>query len=314
MSQVSKFLRNLLFFLIIVVIVDSLLGYSLQTIYFSQKKGQFAQTTYSVDSTHQDVLIFGSSRAVRHYSPSIISKALHLSCYNVGRDGQMIPYYAALQETIFKRYKPKLVILDINPWELSPGEEKYEKLSILFPYCRQHPELTSYMSNSSSPWEKYKLLSRTYPYNSSLFILGYNTIFAGKVQEDDNGYVPLPGQMSQAALNDYNERVKNSSENEGDESTVIDERALAYYEQFLRNTDKANIKTYVVISPMPLKQATNYNIRKFMQVASKFRNVTFLNYSIDPKYNYQYAKFADIFHLNKQGSEEFTNDLIQQIK
>jgi len=313
MSQVSKFLRNLLLFVILVVIVDNLLGYCLQTIYFSQKKGQFAQTTYSVDSTHQDVLIFGSSRAVRHYSPSIISQSLHLSCYNVGRDGQMIPYYSALQETIFKRYKPKLVILDINPWELSPGEEKYEKLSILFPYCREHPEMIKYMSNSS-PWEKYKLLSRTYPYNSSLFILGYNTLFADKVQEDDNGYVPLPGKMTQAALTDFNDRMKNSSESADDESKVIDERSLGYYEQFLRNTEREGIKTYVVISPTILKQSQNYKIRKFIAVAAKFRNVTFLNFSTDPKYNYQFSKFSDVFHLNKEGSEEFTNDLIRKIK
>ncbi len=51
-----------------------------------------------------------------------------------------------------------------------------------------------------------------------------------------------------------------------------------------------------------------------MDVASKFKNVTFLNYASDEKFNSKFQKFADPFHLNEKGSKEFTYDLISHLK
>jgi hypothetical protein len=309
MSEVIKFLKRLFLFLIVLIVVDYSLGFLLETAYFSQKKGQFAQTTYAVDSTKQDILIFGSSRAVRHYSPSIIGKALNMSCYNVGRDAQLIPYYAAIQEATLKRYKPKLIIVDVNSWELSPGEGKYEKLSILLPYCRRHPELRSYVEQGSKQ-ERLKLWSRIYPYNSSLFVLGYNSLFPNKVASDDHGYVPLTGEMTDLMLKDHMERMKTDKSELGNQ---IDPKALAYYTQFLSNTTKYGIKTYVIISPKILKEPMNFKVQRLMDVASKFSNVKFINFSADPKYNFKYEMFADVFHLNQKGAEAFSKDLISHL-
>lgn len=310
MLEVIKFLKRLFLFFLLVAVVDFGLGSLIEKAYFSQKKGQFAQTTYSVDSTKQEILIFGSSRAVRHYSSSIISKAFNTSCYNVGRDAQSIPYYAAIQEATLKRYRPKMIIVDVNSWELSPGDSKYEKLSILLPYCRKHPELVPYVEQGSKE-EHFKLYSRTYPYNSSLFILGYNALFPNKVPTDDNGYLPLTGEMTELMLKDHTQRMM-TDRSEFDQS--IDNKALAYYTNFLAKASKLGIKTYVVISPKILKEPVTFKVKKLMEVASKFNNVKFINFSEDSKYNFKYEKFADVFHLNKKGSEEFTKDLIGYLK
>jgi len=307
------FLKRIVLFILLFIAADQALGFLLEHIYFNQEKGQFAQTTYSVDRTHEDILVFGSSRAVRHYSPAILSKAFNMSCYNVGRDAQMIPYYTAIQDVIFNRYKPKIILLDVNSWELAPGESKYEKLSILLPYCREHPELVKYI-NQSSKWEKIKMFSRTYPYNSSLFILGYNYLFANRIPADEHGYAPLIGEMTDAMLEDHKRRMASGEEAKNDNSRDIDKKSLAYYEQFLAKTAKAGIKTYVIISPKILNENINYRVEKLIEVAGRFKNVKFINFSNDPRYNYRYEKFADVFHLNKQGSEEFTNDLIPLLK
>lgn len=310
MSEAVKFFKRLFLFLIIVLAVDNGLGFVLQKAYFSQKKGQFAQTTYSVDSTRQDILIFGSSRAVRHYAPAILSRELNMSCYNVGRDAQMIPYYAAIQAATLVRYKPKMIILDINSWELSPGDGKYEKLSILLPYCRKHPELIAYVQGNDQK-ERLKLLSKTYPYNSSLFILGYNSLFPDKVPPDDHGYVPLIGQMTDLMLKDYRERMQMDK---SAENNSIDRKALNYYIHFLAEAEKYNIRTYVVVSPKILNEPADFKIKTLMRAASKFKQVKFINFSGDAKYNFKYEKFADVFHLNKQGSEEFTHELVSYLR
>jgi hypothetical protein len=92
-SDIIKFVKNILLLVILIAICDQLLGYGLQSLYFSLKKGQYAQTTYSIDSTSQDVVIFGSSRALHHYASTLLSEELNQSVYNAGRDGQFVPYY-----------------------------------------------------------------------------------------------------------------------------------------------------------------------------------------------------------------------------
>ena len=123
-SDIIKFLKNILLFVILVAICDQLLGYALDSLYFSLKKGQYAQTTYSIDSTKQEVMIFGSSRALHHYASTLLSKELNKTVYNAGRDGQFIPYYCALQDAVLKRKKPEVIILDVNVWEVAPNNEK----------------------------------------------------------------------------------------------------------------------------------------------------------------------------------------------
>lgn len=304
-----KFLIRLLGFLIILIFIDWILGYGCRWLYFSQKKGQFAQTTYSIDSTNQDILIFGSSKAVRHYSPLILSKTLGMSCYNVGRDAQMIPFYKAMQEAIFIRHKPKLIILDINPWELSPDKTKYEKLSILLPYCIKHPEFIKYVQNESK-WERLKLLSQTYPYNSSLFILFYNFFFSSHLNKDANGYLPLTGVMNKKELDDYTANLKNEKQN-----NRVDLKAVNYYREFLQKTQQNNIKTYVIISPAIIKEQVNLKKKQIlMAIAKEYKNVSFLDFSDDPRFNYKYKFFSDIYHLNKTGSEEFSKNLVHYFK
>jgi len=311
-TQVLKFSKRLLILLIALFIVDQALGFILEKIYFGQKKGQFAQTTFSINKTNQDLLIFGSSRAVRHYSPKILSDSLRLSVYNVGRDAQQIPYYYAMQQAIFCRYKPKMIILDINAWELAPGDTKFEKLSVLLPYCSTYPTIVKII-NEVSEWESLKLLSRTYPYNSSLFILTYNSLFPNKIAQDDNGYAPLSGQLTDAILDDHVRGMQGAA-GEEDKSHAVDERALAYFNKFLSDTEKFKIKTFIIVSPKVLREPVTYRMQLLINSAKKYGHVKFIDFSNNPKYTLKKELFADIFHLNTTGSELFSRDLIKLIR
>ena len=307
-SPVLLFLFRLLGFILILVVMDFIAGTGLKKIYFAQKKGQLAQTTYAIDSAKQDILIFGSSRADRHYSPAILTKGTNLSCYNLGRDAEKIPYYAAVQEVAFKRNRPKLVILDMNANELIANEAKYFKLSLLLPYCDKHPELIKYVEEIS-PYEKYKIYSKIYPYNSMLFIMLNNLFFGNNIPKDEFGYQPLTGSLTVEQTKNIITRKNAFDEKEKKENRVkIDPKSVSYYKQFLQKTLDSNIKTVVVISPSLVKEPEIYRLQ-LKEISSAYPNVIFLDYTDDPKYSLQNQKFADMFHLNKQGSEEFSNDL-----
>jgi len=316
--RVIKFLLNLLAFCVVLVVIDQVLGFAFKTVYFHQRVGQFSQTTYAVDSASQDVMIFGSSRAVRHYSCPIISSGLGLSCYNSGRDGQMIPYATAIEEVSLNRHKPKLIILDINPWELAVNPSKYEKLTILLPYCNKHPELIKYIGEISQ-FEQYKLWSQVYPYNSSIFILATNALFPNNVKKDDYGYLPLDGVMTPAYLKEYTERMQARSIRIHTKKEVAEDKGITYYKAFLDRAQKNNIKTLVVISPTILKdpfELDNQTLEKnlVMDIAKQYPNVTFVDYSSDTRFNGHPEKFSDEFHLNRYGSEEFSTSLTAYIK
>lgn len=314
----AKFLIRPAAFLVLLILLDHLIGAGFRKIYFSQRVGQFSQTTYAIDSATQDIMIFGSSRAARHYSPSIISKIVGLSCYNSGRDGLMIPYSTAMEEISLTRHTPKLIILDISPRELGIDRSKYDKLSILLPYCNEHPEFIKYI-REISPFEPYKLLSQTYPFNSSLFILATNALFAKSVKKDDNGYVPLDGKMTKPEMDDYSFRMNRRYLKIKKRNDIPEDKGVYYLKTFLNNSAKRNIKTLIIISPTVLKDpfyldGQTAEKELILKLTHQYPNVTLLDYSSDPHFNFHPEKFSDVFHLNKKGSEEFSNSIAHYIK
>ena len=316
--DIIKFLISLGLFIGLLFILDQILGWSFQNLYFRQKVGQFYQTTYSVERSNQDILVFGSSRAVRHYAPGILSKNLGLSTYNMGRDGQMIPFSAALEELALNRHKPKIIILDINPWELDISPEKFEKLTILLPYYAKHKELLKYI-HEISKFEDVKLLSKTYPYNSSIFVLAACTLFPRNQGQDDHGYVPLSGSISQANFNQILSMLQDRYAKIKGKENKMDTLARKYLVQFLDLAKKDQIKTYLIISPTISKDYFKWDNQlkqksEIESIGKQYANLTYLDYSSDSSFNNHPEKFADQFHLNESGSKEFSQILVQEIK
>jgi hypothetical protein len=311
--SLKHFLKNLFIFVIVIFTLDRIFGYVLEKFYFSLETGQFAQNTYALDKASPDVLIFGSSRALHHYSSPILSNQLNLSVYNAGRDGQFLPYYCASQEVILERKIPKIIILDVNIWELGPNESKYFKLASLLPYVNEHPLLRKYTAEIST-YENLKLISKTYPYNSTLLISVYDYLNSNKLPQDDRGYYPLVRTISKKEFLSYKEKQDIYNEKRAKQDIKIDSNAIDYYRQFLSRTTKLNIKTFVVISPTILKEPNSKEKSLLEKIAKEYKNVTFLDYTNQPKYNNQYQLFADEFHLNNIGANIFSKDLVNKIK
>lgn len=307
-TSFTIFLLRLLAFLLVLIIIDQTIGWVLQKMYFSQRKGLLAQTTYAIDSANQDILIFGSSKAYRQYSPKIISEGSSLSCYNLGHDAQKIAYCTALEEVTLKRLQPKLIILDILPKELYEDDLKYSKLWVLLPYCKQHPEFIKYIEELS-PFEKNKLYFSTLPYNSFLFLMINNLLLEKYVKKDELGYKPYTNTITKKEFDTYlkkKELYDAKVKSEG--SLALDPKSVDYFKQFLDRATKDSIKTMVVISPSLLTEPAIYR-NKIREICAGYPNVQFVDFSDNPKYSHHNEKFADLNHLNKMGAEEFSREL-----
>ncbi|MFP5039450.1 hypothetical protein [Parasediminibacterium sp. JCM 36343] len=307
------FLKKIFLFILILAIFDYMIGQCLHYIYFSQKRGQFAQTTYSLDSSNQDILVFGNSRAARHYSSAILSDSLHKTCYNLGMDAQGIIYATALQEVIFNRHKPSMVILNINAWEFDESPVKYERLSVFLPYCKEHPELIKYIK-LSSPAAKWELLSNVYTYNSTFFTTISNLSQANNLPKIQGGYDPMIKKMNATEIAFVKKKIVLQAEENRQKPPKIDTIAFSYYSNFLKKCVDNHIPTYVIISPTLVPEEQSKGKEKLIEITQSFPTIKFMDFSSDPDYNGHFEKFADFLHLNKEGAEAFTKKLAAVLK
>ena len=296
------FLVKLAVLFTIVFAFDYTIGNVLSHYYFKQESGLQYRTSYSIEKTKAEILIFGSSRATHHYNPAVFENLMKLSYYNVGRDGNDIFYHTAVLNGVLKRYKPKVVILDFNFAEFKKDQTSYDRLSSLLPYYKSHPEMRSIIELKSR-YEKLKLFSKIYPYNSSMFTIAVgNADFNKKRKADVKGYVPLFREWDgtiriDSNLLDYN----------------IDSLKVKAYESFIQNCIKSKVKLYVVCSPTGIDFKMKEESLIIGKEISKRNNIDFIDYSYDPVFINKPKLFADAIHLNDSGAKFFSDILINSI-
>ena len=297
-----KFLMKLFALFITLVFLDFIIGSLLSMFYFKQESGMLYRTTYSIEKTTEDLLIFGSSTAIHNYCPDIFEKSLKTSTYSVGIDGNSIFYHYAVLKAVLKRYTPKIIIYDFTIHEFSKDQESYDRLSSLLPYYKTHPEIRSIV-DLKSPYEKYKLLSDIYPFNSSIFsIAAGNSEFNKKRRGDIKGYVPL--------TNIWNDPINDGSAFVNYE---LDSNKIKIYESFITDCVRSKVKLYIVCSPYFSKP--NYISNSIVlgnKIAGK-HNIRFFDYSKDSSILNNTKLFADVGHLNDEGAKIFSNEVADSI-
>jgi len=300
--MIKKIILNILLIIVTVIVLDFIIGKTLQHFYFTEASGLHYRTTYSIDSTMADVLVFGSSRANHHYVPEVFEDSLKMSFYNTGRDGNSILYTLAVFKAITKRYTPKVIIIDMMMMELYYNAQSYDRLASLLPYYNSHPELQSIV-HLRGPYEKFKLLSSIYPYNSSLLAIAVGNLeFNKKRKEDNKGYVPL-----------YNGLTDTTRISLDENSMIIDStniEALKFITNYCKNK---NIFLLLVHSPLYAKSKLLNTSEIFEKIAEE-NGALYLNFMQDPLFVNRPEYFRDQVHLNDEGAKLFSSIITHRIK
>lgn len=301
----ADFLGKSVLFILILFSLDFSFGGILRYFYFKQDSGLLYRTTYSLDSTTADFLIFGSSTANHHYDPSIFEKRMNMPVYNTGRDANTIFYnYAVFQSTI-KRYTPKIAILDFNVGELKEFSRDYDGLSSLVPYYNNHPELRSII-NLKGRFEKLKLISKTYPYNSLLFTILVGNTDYNKSRDyinDENGFIPLNRIWKKKLVTDTS--LKNYK---------LDITKIRILQSFIFECKSHDIQLYICISPRFIRYSAKDPSVEVVKSIANENGIPFYNFSNDTLFWNHPDYFADLNHLNKRGAEIFSNRVVDKIK
>jgi len=301
---VAKLLGKACIFIFILFILDFSIGSLLRYLYFKQSSGLLYRTTYSLDSTTAQFLIFGSSTANHHYDPSIFEDRINMSVYNTGRDANTIFYNYAVFQSILKRYTPKIAILDFNVGELKVFPQDYDRISSLLPYYNSHPELHPIIQLKNH-FEKYKLLSKIYPFNSLVFTILIGATDFNKSRDyinDKNGFVPLT-RVWKSKIRTY----------ATEKNYKVDSTKIALLQSFIQQCKSADIHLYICISPIFKKFTSKDVSANIVQKIATEYEVPFYNFSNDTMFWNHPEYFADIIHLNGIGAKVYSDQVVDKI-
>lgn len=298
-SQLEFLARRALAFGALVVILDFLVGSGLAWLHANQKRGVLYRAVYGLEQTRADLLIFGSSSANHHFVPQIIGAGLDMSVYNLGKDSMEVLYAKAFLMGVLKRYAPKAVLLNLTPSELS-AVDNYDKLSVLLPYYRKHPEMRDVIC-LRSPHERLKLLSRIYPYNSMVV-----SLLAGAIGHasgrPESGYVPLHRRME----------ARKTSWITFKEEPVLDPRRVAALESFILSCKERGIALAIVFSPwFYVRSETTATIAMATRLGRR-HGVPVFNHIVNPEFLGNAGLFADEGHLNHEGASLFSRIIVKE--
>ena len=293
----KKFLLKIALFFIIVACIDYLLGFGFDYMLSKSTQTDFGRDNHICNKGTEDLLVFGSSRAVHHYNTDMMTDSLGISCYNCGEDGQGIILNYGRLLMYEQRHKPKIIIYDIEPsFDILP-QDNHQFIKWLKPHCGRSGIMDIIASVDKT--EKYKLMSQLYRYNTEFYTL---LVAMKHINEPDNGtgYVPLIG-----SLNEVKKLADHTLP-----SMQIDSLKLHYLEEMIDTF--SDTKICFVVSP----SWNGKDVKAFEPIkalCNKY-HLRFIDYSNNPKYIHQDRYYTDIYHLNSKGADEFTKDIIHLLK
>lgn len=298
----------------IVALIDIVLGGILKQAFFNQKSGRYYRTTEALYGSEADVMIFGSSIANHSCNPQILTNSLKLSSYNAGVRGQSVFFAQAIQEVVLERYKPKVMILLLEPYILYERPDFYDRLADLSPYYRKEPAIREIMTLSEKNDFKYKYFSYSnlIVFNSTiLHILKYRL----RPQADIRGHLPMYDAITPVTIAQIEKERKGEYTPEIMQSLEIDTNVYRSLEKFFSNAQEANIPILCVFAPeiRYADYSKDESFKLINELAIKYKVKT-MDYNNHPDFTYQYHYWGDNVHLNNKGADYFTSLLATDIK
>jgi hypothetical protein len=294
----NKFFLRLALVFAFIICLDILLGNAMRYLFAHQRSGEYYYVHKDFYSSVEDIVIFGTSRANKHYDPDIIQKKLHLSTYNTGKDGQGFFYCYAALSAMLTRYSPKVIICDLYP-NLFVEYGKIHEYGLLTPIRDDFPVINELL-DKAGPLEKYKLLSRVYPYNSKFFdlLLGYTR----PPRNNNNGFKSIPGVIDPAFF----------KANKPDFS-IADTFNYYYFDKFCQVAKQKNIPVVFCISPMYIHPEHQEIVTDRLRAQIKKYGYSLIDYSSAPQFLGRYDLFKDQTHLNTVGAEIFSQEFADSL-
>lgn len=298
-DAMKNFVAKIILLFLIIGVCDFLFGKAMDYMIDQIKVGGQGRDNYICNFATDDILVFGSSRAMHHYNSQMLEDSLGMTCYNCGDDGHGIILSYGRLKMVRERHLPKIIIQDVSTGYDLFKNDNHQFLGLL--KQRYDREGISEIFDMVDKTERYKMLSHLYRYNSK-FLQNIFVFFTGKSADVNiKGYKPVYKEMDTLKV------VKNRKEEEYE----FDSLKLDVVRKFIDLSDGAQL--FFVVSPVWYGIKDTCRIAPAREMCQKF-NIPFIDFSNDPKYVHNNVYFKDGTHLNARGADEFTRDLIKKLK
>jgi hypothetical protein len=262
-----------------------------------------------------DIIVNGSSRALNHYDPRIISDLTGMSAYNLGMNGVQIDVQMAVLQTYLKHNtKPKLVVQNIDAFIFEATEQgQIYDPGLYMPYLAdaQLYEPLRRIDPAVWKWKHMPLYGYAVEDMRFTWISGLLGCLGYSGREDYFlGFNPRYTEWTE----DF-ERFKASI---GDgKSYRIERRAIEAFTSIIETCRAQNIPLIFVYSPeyyemQGLVRNRNAIFGTIQQFCAKFQ-ILFWDYS-ESALCQQRDYFYNSQHLNARGAEQFSRELSLQLR
>ena len=295
----KKFAIRVLFLATLMAFVDFLVGVSCRFLQTHAKGGDTGRMMYIADNMKEELLIFGSSRAIHHYDPRILEDSLGLSCYNCGRDGNGIIFSYGMYRLFRNRHKPRLIICDIQPnfdLEEQHNNEKYLEWLRTF-YDRPGIDSIFWSVDATERWKMQCQMRR---YNERFVQMASDCY--RPLQNDIKGFRPLQGVMSY-------EPKRNATE---EKEYKYDELKMEYWRRLIHDCKAHGTK--LVLMASPVYHGGNPEVFTPIKELARREGIPFLYYYDNPAISNERRYFTDSVHMNEEGATAYTREIIAAIR
>lgn len=290
-------------FVAIFLVIDFALGFVAKKVYFSQESGKCARISYTIEQADEDIIIFGSSQAIHHIIPEIITDSTGKTCYNSGVRGQELLFNHALQKLILERTQPKLLILNVDGYWLYESRVFADRLSTFHPYYQDNKKTLKPLLAEHNNFIEGKLFFKGYQYNSTI-IHAIKYLLAP--QTDFNGYMPLYGVLEEKDIT-------------GKASVTLSDLKIDPYlektfENFILEAKNKNVPMVLSITPSlwGKSYSDDKSMKRMLELAEKY-DVPVLDFAQQEEFTLNYKLFNDYGHLNDSGARVFTPILASRL-
>ena len=305
----TKLLLSLLAMAAILIVLDRATGAAMARLFRTSASEEDGDRFGRAIAANPEVVVSGSSRAMHHYVADSLGTWLGAPVYNLGLDGAWGALHAyGTSGIVLAHAKPRVWILDAMP-ELYTGRERFDYLSTFLPYVDDEPAARE-VAVRRSRWERVRLLSKTYRYNSLLVSLLAPKL--GKRITPRDGYVELPGVMAA----DSAARIAAPAPRD---SFPRDPLKWEYLQKTIANLRAGGVTPVAVQSPLWIageagrakaRRITGDLERTFAGLGVRFIDFSILDHPelADP------SLYQDTEHLNGRGALVFSRELADSLQ
>lgn len=283
-----KFLCKLTILFILMSIVYTVTSMTFKHLEHTAK-GETGRLIYIHEQLTCDSIIMGSSRALHHYNPYILT-----GFYNVGEDRMGIIFNYGRFLLLRDRHVPKCIIYDIEPDYDLLLDDNSTYLGALRPYY--HHKGINVIFHDVDSTEAIKMLFPFYQYNSRLLkVLADNLHPAMSYHKGYSPYIGCQDIIPENLPQDKHDSLK-----------------YKYLKKFINECKLSHIRLIFTASPQLSYQSDS--VYHHIEALCAKEQIPFINHFCDSRYTLHRSYFHNANHLNSVGADIYSQHIKEEIK